>query len=138
MKITESNGAAISFYGLCCAWLGATVLYASVTGGVPMPPQSHGGAIYEIPAEAWGIVVVGQGFLMMLANVRGWLVTLAITSFVGAFLNGFIAYFASEAAFGFIVSRGAFVYALLHGAITLAACRDLARCRLMKYQGRIK
>lgn len=138
MRITAANRAAISLFGLCSGAMGMTVLYTAMTGGVPMPPESHGGAIYAIPAETWAIAVVSQGFLMMLANARGWLGVLFFTALLGTFMNGFLAYFAGEAAFGFIVSRGALVFALLHGSIALAAGLDTARDRLADYQGRIQ
>jgi hypothetical protein len=138
MRITAANRAAISVFGLCSGAMGMTVLYTAVNGGVPMPPESHGGAIYAIPAEAWAVAVVFQGFLLMLANARGWLGVLFSTAIFGAFMNGFLAYFAAEAAFGFIVSRGALVFALLHGSIAIAAGLDAASDRLSDFRGRIQ
>jgi len=138
MKLTEANHAAISIYGLCSGAMGLTVAYTALSGGVPMPPESHGGAIYTIPAEAWGVAVAAQGFIMMLANARGWLITLFVTALFGALINGLVAYFANESAFGFIVSRGASVYALLHGSVMIAAGLDAAKEKLSTFGGRVK
>ena len=138
MKFTVSNCAAISLYGLCSGAMGTTVLYTAMNGGVPMPPESHGGAIYAIPAEIWAVAVIAQGFIMMLAVNSRWHLILMITAFFGALMNGFLGYFAGEAAYGFIVARGALVFALLHGAIAIAAGLDAARDFLAKYQGRVE
>ena len=129
---TRRYAPAISFFGLCHAAMGSNVLYTSLAGGVPMSPTTHGTAIYAVPAEFWGIVVMFSGLGMMLGVAKRWLYLTLVAAFVGAFLNGFLVYFASSADFGFIVRQGAAVLTILHLSIALSALDDIMRGAIAK------
>lgn len=135
---TDQNASAIYLYNLAHLAMGSTVMLAALNGGMPMPEQAHGGAIHVIPATAWAGVVMGQALIAIIAMAHRSYIGLTAIAFVGAFVNGYLAMFADHATFGFLVSKGAGVFAFLHGSIMLAAGIDACQAFLLKYGDRLK
>ena len=133
LMLTERNLEAISLYGLVSAAMGVTVLWAAMRGGVPMPEESHGGAIHAIPAWVWAVCVIGQGFGTMIAVHCRWRVVLVAVALFGGLINIYLAVYAGDAIFGFLVARGAGVFGILHISIALAASLDVLRFAILKY-----
>ena len=133
---TDQNAAAISLYGLVSAAMGFTVLWASLNGAVPMPEEAHGGAIHTIPAWLWAVAVIAQGFGLMICVGAKQRIGLAVVGAFGGLINIYLAVYAGDAVFGFLVARGAGVFGLLHSAIALAAAKDALKSALRKYGAR--
>ena len=74
-------------------------------GGIPMPPETYGGAMYAIPAELWAAVSVSQALAFFVLLGTQHYFKLALVAFVGAVVNLALALFSTEAAFGFLQSR---------------------------------
>ena len=125
----------ISLFGLVLLAMGANVTYAATAGGIPMPEATHGGAIHLIPAEAWGLTVVVQGAVLMLAAVLGRSCPLFFGGALGLLIYGYLAIFAGSAEFGFLVSRGSAAFAAMNIAIMWTAVRDMVASDMFKLGG---
>lgn len=107
-------------------------LWASVTGGVPMPPETHGTAIHTIPAELWSLVSLAQALAFFwLAGTRRYL-SLAAVAAMGAFINLALAVFSARAEFGFIQSAVTGGIGVMHCVICVAALVDALGCRIVR------
>lgn len=122
--MTRANEAGIRFWGVGQAVMGLTVLWAALTGGVPMPVEAHGDAIHTIPAEVWAMAVITTGLLIAWASCGPRLLLLAAGAFVAGAMNMILALFASEATYGFLVARGAGLISLTNIAIVVACAFD--------------
>lgn len=134
---TDKNAPSIHIFSLLYLAMASTVMYAAITGGVPMPPEAHGGAVHVIPASVWAGVLIAQSLITMLATCLKWRIVMALAALVGVFSNGYLAMFADHATFGFLVAKGAAVFAGLNCAIMGAAIIDAVRYRLSMFEGRI-
>lgn len=122
--MTRANEAGIRFWGLGQAAMGATVLWAALMGGVPMPEEAHGDAIHTIPAEAWALAVITTGLLMAWASCGPRLLALATGALFAGAMNMVLALFASDATYGFLVARGAGLISVTNIAIVVACAFD--------------
>jgi hypothetical protein len=102
-------------------------------GGIPMPPETYGGAMYAIPAEVWAAVSVSQALaFFVLAGTQHYF-KLALVAFVGAVVNLALALFSTEAAFGFLQSRVYGGIGLMHCAICICAIVDcVGKCLICR------
>ena len=118
-------------FALISVWVAVGCLWKSLTGGVPMPPETHGGAMYAIPAELWSMVSLAQAIaFFMLAATRDYLKLSAVAA-VGAVINVALAVFSNRAEFGFIQSMVTGGVGLMHCVICVAALIDALGDRLM-------
>lgn len=138
MTRLERNADAVRLYALVHLAMGSTVMWTAINGGVPMPEAAHGGAVHTIPAEAWAAAVMGQALTVMLAMAFRLPVVVAVAAFFGSFINGFLAMFAGASEFGFLVARGAAVFAFLHACIAVVAAHDVLASALLKYGKRLR
>jgi len=122
--MTRANEAGIRFWGLAQAGMGGTVLWAAVTGGVPMPVEAHGDAIHTIPAHVWALAVILTGGMMAWASDGPRLPVLAAAAISAGVMNMILAVFATDAVYGFLVARGAALIALTNLAIAVACAFD--------------
>lgn len=106
-------------------------LRAAMTGGVPMPPETHSGAMYAIPAELWSWVSLIQAVAFFAIAGTKQHLTLASVAFFGAVINLALAVFSARAEFGFIQSRVTGGVGLMHCAICVAALIDALGDRLI-------
>ena len=122
----------IRAYAMICAALGLDCLRVALTGGIPMPIQTHGEAIYIIPGELWSSVALAQGLAVFwLAGTRHhW--ALFFVGMIGGLLNLSLGVFAVSADFGFVMSRVSTGAGLLHLVIAALALRDALRCSLIR------
>lgn len=122
----------IRAYALICAALGMDCLRVALTGGIPMPVQTHGEAIYIIPGELWSSVAMAQGLAVfwLAGGHRHW--ALFFAGLVGGILNLALGVFAALAEFGFVLSRVATGAGLLHLVIAALALHDALRCSLIR------
>lgn len=121
MMRTERNKDAIMLLGAALFVMGLDCLRMSIMGGVPMPKETHSTAMYEIPAEVWGLVVIGQSGLLFAGAYMHWRGVIAAAGVLG----GLIYLMADQASLGFIVSRGAAVFSILNTAAATAALLDM-------------
>lgn len=134
--VTIRNQEAIYLFNLAYLLMATLVTGAAFAGGVPMPPEAHGGAIHTIPAEVWGLVCVAICIGSIIAHYLSCFAFLAAWAAFGTIINGYLCIFATEAAFGFLVSKGALVFTLLYLGLTLGALIDAARFYLLTYGAR--
>lgn len=122
----------IRAYALICAALGLDCLRVALTGGIPMPIQTHGAAIYIIPGELWSSVALAQGLAVFwLAGTRHhWALFFAALS--GGFLDLALGVYAASAEFGFVLSRVSTGAGLLHLVIAALALHDALRCSIFR------
>lgn len=123
--MVASNLFLIRAYALICAALALDCLRVSLGGGIPMPPETHGGAMYAIPGELWSAASLAQGLMLWCIAGSGRHVGTFAVGLVGGIINISLAVFSSEAAFGFIQSRIAAGAGMLHLAISGLALLDL-------------
>lgn len=128
----RQNVFVIRAYALICAALGLDCLRVALTGGIPMPVQTHGAAIYIIPGELWSSVALAQGLAVFwLAGTRHhW--ALFFAGMVGGFLDLALGVYAASAEFGFVLSRVSTGAGLLHLVIAAMALHDALRCSLIR------
>lgn len=106
-------------------------LRMALLGGVPMPPETHSGAMYAIPAELWATVSLAQAIAFFaLAGTRDYL-KLSVVAGLGAIINLALAVFSARAEFGFIQSRVTGGIGMMHCAICVAALIDALGDRLI-------
>lgn len=122
---TERNQDAIMLLGAALFVMGATCLLAAMDGGVPMPPETHGSAMHEIPAEVWGLVVIGQSGLLFAGAYMHWKGVIAAAGVIGGLIYLALSVMADQASLGFIVSRGAAVFGILNTSAAAAALLDM-------------
>jgi len=120
-----SNRDAIMVFGAALLLMGLDCLRMSLMGGVPMPPETHGSAMYEIPAELWGLIVIAQGAALLWGAYGNHAMTVMVAGIIGGLLYYALFAMADQASLGFIVSRGAFVFGMLNTAAASAATLDL-------------
>lgn len=107
-------------------------LLASISGGVPMPTETHGTAIHTIPAEAWSLVSLAQAIAFFwLVGSRRYL-SLAAVAAMGAIINLALAVFSARAEFGFIQSAVTGGIGVMHCVICIAAMVDALGCRIVR------
>lgn len=118
-------------FALISVWVAVVCLWKSVTGGVPMPPETHGGAMYAIPAELWSLVSLAQAvaFFVVAGSSRYGLI--AVTASGGAVINLALAVFSARAEFGFIQSAVTGGIGVMHCVIVVAALIDAMGCQLV-------
>lgn len=119
------NRDAIMLLGAALFLMGMECLRLSLTGGVPMPPETHGSAMYEIPAETWALVVLAQSTTMAIGAWRGSAALVAASGLAGGMIYLALAVMADQASLGFLVSRGAAVFGVLNTAAAAAGFLDL-------------
>lgn len=124
-RITSRNAEAIKFFALSQVALGAACLIATLNGIEPMPVATHGAATAAFTTQEWAAAVIAQGLLLWVAAHVRWTFGLVVAGAAGAAINGALACYAFGAEAGFIVSRGALLFALAHGAIGFIAAADL-------------
>lgn len=118
-------------FALISVLIAAKSLWASLNGGVPMPPETHSGAMYAIPAEMWSLVSLAQALLFFwLAGTRRYL-ALALVAAVGATINLALAVFSANATFGFIQYHVTGGIGVMHCVICVSALVDAVGCRLV-------
>lgn len=118
-------------FALISVWVAIKCLWASVNGGVPMPPETHGSAMHTIPAEMWSLVSLAQALAFFwLAGSRNYLALASIAG-LGAVINLALAIFSARAEFGFIQSAVTGGIGVMHCVICLAALVDAVGCRLV-------
>ena len=122
---TERNKDAIMLLGGALFVMGLDCLRMSMMGGVPMPKETHGSAMYEIPAEVWGLVVIGQSGLLFAGAFRQWRGVIASAGVLGGLIYLALSVMADQASVGFIVSRGAAVFGILNTTAAAAALLDM-------------
>lgn len=122
---TERNRDAIMLLGASLLVMGLDCLRMSIMGGVPMPVETHGSAMYEIPAEAWGLVVIAQAGLLMWGAWCRCPRLIALAGIAGGLLYHALFIMADQASLGFIVSRGAMVFGVLNTAAGIAGLLDV-------------
>lgn len=127
----------IRAYALICAALGLDCLRVAMTGGIPMPIQTHGAAIYIIPGELWSSVALVQGLAVFwLAGTRHhW--ALFFAALAGGFLDLALGVYAASAEFGFVLSRVSTGAGMLHLVVAALALHDALRCSLFRRMKRI-
>ena len=128
----RKNVFVIRAYALICAALGLDCLRVALTGGIPMPVQTHGEAIYIIPGELWSSVALAQGVavFVLASTLRYW--PLFLAALVGGMLNLALGVYAASAEFGFVLSRVSTGAGLLHLVIAAMALHDALRCSLIQ------
>ena len=128
----RKNVFVIRAYALICAALGLDCLRVALTGGIPMPIQTHGEAIYIIPGELWSSVALAQGVavFVLASALRYW--PLFFAALVGGMLNLALGVYAASAEFGFVLSRVSTGAGLLHLVIAAMALHDALRCSLIQ------
>ena len=124
MMRTEGNRDAIMLLGASLLVMGLDCLRMSLMGGVPMPPETHGSAMYEIPAEVWGLVVIAQSGALLWGAWYRCPRIIAAAGITGGLLYHALFVMADQAAMGFIVSRGAMVFGVLNTAAGVAGLLD--------------
>lgn len=122
---TNRNKDAIMLLGGSLFLMGASCLYAAMDGGVPMPPETHGSAMYETPAEVWALVVMGQSALLVAGAHWHRHGVVAAAGLLGGVIYMALAVMANQASLGFIVSRGAAVFGVLNTTAAAAALLDM-------------
>ena len=114
----------VAAYAIICFLVGLASLKMSISGGIPMPPETHGDAMYIIPGELWSVVSMAQGLLMLWAiSFSRWGV-LAFACVIGAAIDTAIAVMAETASFGFLTSLIAGGAGLLHAVIAILAVQE--------------
>ena len=121
----EGNRDAIMLLALALFVMGLECFRMAIMGGVPMPPETHGSAMYEMPAEAWAGIVIGQSGALFFGAWRRLPKMIAMAGFVGGILYLALWVMADQASLGFIVSRGAAVFGVLNTAAATAAIFDM-------------
>ena len=132
------NLLAIRAFALISAALAADCLRASLTGGIPMPPETHGTAMYEIPALVWSGASLAQAVALFVVAGTRWRGLTAVVALWGAVITLALAQFAGQAEFGFILSRIAAGVGCLHLLIVAASVYDLVTDRLRRALDRIE
>lgn len=122
---TDSNRDAIMLLALALFVMGWECLRMAVMGGVPMPPETHGSAMYEMPAEAWAAIVIGQSGALLLGSWLRLPKLIAVSGLIGGILYLALWVMADQASLGFIVSRGAAVFGVLNTAAATAGFFDI-------------
>lgn len=125
MSRIERNQDAIKLLGFTLLVMGLECLRMSLMGGVPMPPETHGSAMYEIPAEVWAFIVISQSAALMIGAWRGSALLVAVAGFWGGMVYLALFVMADHAALGFLVSRGSAVFGVLNTAAAAAAMLDV-------------
>ena len=125
MMRTERNKDSIMLLGAALFVMGLDCLRMSIMGGVPMPKETHGSAMYEIPAEVWGLVVIGQSGLLFAGAYMHWKGVIAAAGVLGGLIYLALSVMADQASLGFIVSRGAAVFGILNTSAAAAALLDM-------------
>ncbi|MGL4319558.1 MAG: hypothetical protein ACRCS3_01720 [Paracoccaceae bacterium] len=108
--------------------LGGSCLAESLSGGVPMPQETHGGAMYTIPAELWSGIVLMTAAMISVGVITDRLWMTFVGGLIGAITYWALFVFADYASFGFLLSRGSGVLGVLHVGIAVAAAFDMV-CR---------
>lgn len=130
MRMIERVSPLLAVLHAVFAAMGAAFLWQAMTGGVPMPPHTHGSAMYIIPAEAWSLAVIaahGAGLWGAASGRLGW------TMIAGA--GGGLVYLALgllswSAEYGDVVTGGGLALGLVHCWIFGMAAADMRLCRL--------
>lgn len=125
MNRVRHNRDAIMLLGLTLLIMGFECLRLSLWGGVPMPPETHGSAMYEIPAELWALVVIGQSGAIVWGAWQDSAATVAVAGFFGGLIYLTLFVMADQASLGFLVSRGAAVFGVMNTAAATAGIFDL-------------
>ena len=125
MRRIERNQDAIMLLGVTLFLMGLECLRMSLTGGVPMPPETHGTAMYQTPAEAWALIVLAQSGALILGAKIGCPPLVAAAGLFGGLLYLALFTMADQAALGSLVSRGSAVFGVLNTAAAAAAFLDM-------------
>lgn len=105
--------------------MGVECLRLSLMGGVPMPPETHGSAMYQIPAETWALVVLAQSAALFIGARLDSSAIVAAAGMTGGLIYLALFVMADQASLGFLVSRGAAVFGVLNTAAAAAGILDL-------------
>lgn len=138
----QRNADGILLFQAGMGFLGGSCLLESLSGGVPMPAETHGGAMYAIPAELWSILVLSVAGMITVGVLADRLKLTMIGGTLGGLIYWALFVFADYASFGFLLSRGSGALGILHIGIALAAAFDMI-CRwaedgLAEYAKRLK
>lgn len=125
--LTEKNAQAIQLFAVSQIAMGTACLIAVLHGGDPMPLATHGGATAAFTALEWSQAVIFQGVLLWVSARVQWVFGLVASGLFGAAINGALAFYSAPAEAGFIVTRGAVVFAVAHSLIAAIAAVDWIR-----------
>lgn len=113
--------------------MGLVFLWVSLTGGIPMPEETHGHAVYILPAELWAGVVIAHSALIIFGVLYAKVWAVLSGSLLSCIVYTLFFELAHAADFGFITATGAgFVFAPLSAAIFVAASLDAFCLKLQK------
>ena len=101
----------IGFISATILLMGLQFMFTSLLSGIPMPPQTYGQLVYEVPAELWSGVYILFPALIILGCYRNNLRLIWIGSVIGVMVNVLFSMAAGEAEFGYLLEKGSFIFA---------------------------
>ena len=92
--------------------MGLQFMFTALLSGIPMPPQTYGQLVYEIPAELWSGVYILFPAIIILGCYRNKPRLIWIGAVIGVMVNVLFSMAADEAEFGYLLEKGSFRDAL--------------------------
>ena len=102
---------AIGFYAFTSFVMGAQFMFTALLDGVPMPPQTHGELVYEMPAELWAGYYMLWSLLIMVGMYFGKRKVALSGALIGMMLNVLFSMAADAAEFGYLLEKGSWAEA---------------------------
>jgi len=103
----------------CVFLMGAQFMYSALNGGIPMPPETHGRVVHNIPAEFWAGLYMTFSGLMVYGFWRLSAIAVRTGAAIGVVTNVVFAAAASEADFGYLLQAGATRDAMWYAVILI-------------------
>ena len=92
--------------------MGLEFMFTALVDGVPMPPETHGQLVYEMPAELWSGIYILFSSLVLIGVKRNSRLLIGTGAFIGMLVNALFSMAADTAEFGYLLEKGSFIYAL--------------------------
>lgn len=129
----ERNSDAILLFQCGTLAMGLWFMQEALFGGIPMPPETHGKAVYIMPAELWSSMVIGHSVLVIYGVLRDRLWAVGLGGVVSCITYNAFFILAGDADFGFLLATGAaLVFAPMSAAIAIGAAFDGFMARILK------
>ena len=100
--------AIVGFIAITGFLMGAQFMFTALLDGIPMPPQTHGELVYEVPAELWALFYMAFSGLIIAGSYLKRDGIIAIGALIGMLLNVMFSMAADAAEFGYLLEKGSF------------------------------
>ena len=99
--------------------MGLEFMFTALVNGVPMPPETHGQLVYEMPAELWSGVYILFSSLVLIGVWLNNRFMIGMGAFIGVLVNVLFSMAADIAEFGYLLEKGSMKEALNWSALAV-------------------